>query len=366
MGSHFVLFSDVHLNNWSDCSTTQKGGLNSRFLDGLHAIEQVLAYPRNGEDFRVLVFLGDLFHDRSHIPIEFIGAVRALFKSYRHGPIYMLAGNHDRSVRVGASHSLSLLSDCAEIITKPVSLRIGQKKVMFIPWIPTQTVLSECLRQARRDKPEYLFMHQGVKGVESRSGYVIPGQPFALNELPKWDTTTVYSGHIHEHQVLRSRYNERKLTYCGSLLPLDWGDTEPKYFLDARKGDVAGVMIRAPRFVTLRFNDALHAASSFYTRHEATQLGNRIRGNFVRIIVKQADELDAAAKLSERLQEIGARFVAPPVLERAQEDTADAPVRTLASMNKLVQSYVNERIKKPKARKSYISIGTKLLRLGGS
>jgi DNA repair exonuclease SbcCD nuclease subunit len=302
--ARFIFTADLHLHNWPDCSETLENGFNSRFVDGLDVLREILSYALEHE-IDCVVFGGDLFHDRSTLPVEFVGSVIKVFAKYTRAglKIYAYPGNHDYSVRVSSRFSIDLLraaNVCVVGVAKRLALRTGSGTldVAFVPYQRNTQELHRIMRQMRKKPPDVLFMHQGVQGVQSRSGYVLMGEPLKKEWLI--DCLTL-SGHIHESQLIGTNFY-----YVGSPLQLDWGDScIPKHFFDVELASddcfvVREVAVNAPKFVNLSTRVAFDSGV--------------VRGNFVRYICENQKELRDAKNQEERLLKYAPAYIAPALL----------------------------------------------------
>lgn len=343
----FVFIADIHLHNFPECSSVNDSGLNSRFVDGLNVLKECFEYAIQSEVEHVFIG-GDLFHDRRSIAVECLAATHALFNDYaKRVKIIAYPGNHCRSTRSPKSHSLSILKGTGTVIVdRPLVLRVRDIRVAIIPYMWNRVELVRALKTARN--ADVVMMHQGVQGVESRSGFVLQGEPLKKSDLPK--EPLIVSGHIHEHQWITDNF-----VYSGSPLQLDWGDAgEEKGFLDidASSGcepEVTFVPTTSPKFVNLPVS-------------KRAELNGQVKGNFVRLLCKNDRELRKANKLEKRLELLGANSVSPPALTMVDECEEDdvTSVKSL-SVESILEAYVDSNVHGVKSRTVLKKLGRELL-----
>jgi len=350
----FLYFTDLHAHNFPTCSVIGEDGVNSRLRDALAVIVQVCDYAVKHK-IGTVVFGGDMFHDRREIPVDVLSLVyKTWFEQAERGlDFYFLVGNHDKSASVPKENSLAPLSRVGLVIDKPtVDNWSSVKDVGFIPYMENAQELRYALKQMR--KCRFLFMHQGVEGVASRSGYVLTGQPIKKTDLLRLGPYRI-SGHIHEEQTV-TRKTREVLYYPGSCMQHDWGDAgSTKYFhvFDPRivnrrhpKFHIR-VPTRAPKFVNLMMGA------------EPPQGKNM----FVRFHALTPDDMKLARQLSLAIaSHAGVRYVAPPVLGSGalvadeQEERGEPLV-----LQDLVSRYVAKQVEGPKRRARLERLGKELL-----
>jgi len=327
-----LFFADVHLHNWNQCSTILGDGFNSRFLNGLAVVKRILD---DAIKYRVdlCVFGGDLFHDRSSIATETLGPVIDAFKyAVKSGvKIVALPGNHDYSIRRITSCVTNILDSVGvRVISGFEESKYGGTRIVFIPYQHNDSELKRAMESVNLLRPNLAFMHQGLQGVQSRSGYVLMGEPLKREWLP---SCKVFSGHIHECQRVNNFY------YVGSPMQLDWGDVGIKkyYFMIEVQGKTVYV-------VKHRVRDAPEFKNLFVN----TTITKGIGGNFVRYVCNGEKELRIAMELSAQAQRMGAAFVAHPVVVDKKGKLPDSTEDPILSIEQMINEYVELRAKENK------------------
>lgn len=228
----------------------------------------------------VLLLAGDATHTARPEPqvLALWGeALRALEES--DVDVVAIAGNHDGPA---VTNVFEQFRGRIHIATTPRVVPLRELDVACLPWLPdayaraaeagarSREEIAAFLTRAARDilrglaaqrhagVPLVLLTHATIAGAETSggfdmgsipsSGYILP-----LEELADFDF--VFAGHIHRHQQLQPG-----VVYTGSLLPLDFSETEPKGFVRAELTPVFNkwqhVPVTSPRVATWEWDDA--------------------------------------------------------------------------------------------------------------
>lgn len=267
----FLVFSDLHLHNWSYGSTLVNG-VNSRLLDQASVLDQIANHPDIGH-LDEIVFCGDLFHthgklDASVLRVAYEGIRKILQKSTVDMMFTFLVGNHDTGLKDKSTHALHWIDAFGP--------RVRVVNNYFHSTIANASFLSYTESKEEMEKffslaQDTCFMHQGIADVPMGSGFLI-NELFDLDMIPE-DVSHVYTGHYHEYNRVSD-----KATVIGSTMQLNWSDEgKDKGFLivDTKTGEVEQVLVNAPRFVTYNMTNALR---------KGRQIQEPIEGNFVRVI----------------------------------------------------------------------------------
>jgi hypothetical protein len=113
----YIVFSDLHLHDWPEFSKIDpETGLNTRFLDGLKALETILAEYESRD---MVIFCGDFFHRGTHLKPEHIWEVIKVFRKAEipKGNILAIPGQHDYSVGSGRYCALQPFDDYMMVLT---------------------------------------------------------------------------------------------------------------------------------------------------------------------------------------------------------------------------------------------------------
>jgi DNA repair exonuclease SbcCD nuclease subunit len=253
--SKFVVFSDLHLNEWSYGSTLVDGK-NSRLLAQADVLRQIREYCI-AEDVRSVFFCGDLFHTHSKVSAAVLHVAYEEFKAFNDADIFVtfLVGNHDMSDRAGQVHTLDFLSLLGQVI-KPNEgvIQNGGSKTGPTYYYYSYTEDREALLDflAFCDQPGYLFLHQGVQNVSMGSGFVIPNEILSADDIPS-NIIMAFTGHYHSHRKVSDN-----LYIVGSPMQHDWGDTgENRGWLLVDGKEVTLIPSKAPWFMELTKKELL-------------------------------------------------------------------------------------------------------------
>lgn len=221
--SKILMYTDLHLHNH------RKSG--ERFIDCLKVQEWVFqtAIERGIQD---IVFLGDLFHDRTKIEVLCYVMTYNLFEKYLTGnypiKLWLLLGNHDLYHRerseIFSPKMLGAFSNL-HIIDKPTTLNIAGHDLDFLPFTEDPIEDLKLLAEANPKVPgknRVLCAHLAIDGAQLNSFGTIAdvvvehdGEMVKVGseKLKHWDKT--WLGHYHGAQVL-----DHGVEYIGSPLQL--------------------------------------------------------------------------------------------------------------------------------------------------
>lgn len=226
--SKVLIFSDLHIHN-------HKKNVN-RLNDCLKVLEWVLkeAVSNNCKD---ILFLGDLFHERSKIDIMNYLKTFEVFMdfNFKHPEInvWLLVGNHDmyhkESWDINSIKPFTAIPNI-NIIEKPQTVEIQGVKVDFLPHTENPFKELDALKSGRsKDDLQLLLGHLAVHGATLNTLYgttadVIVEHDDVMQQIDpvvfeEWDQT--FLGHYHAPQVLTANGS---VEYVGSPLELSFGE----------------------------------------------------------------------------------------------------------------------------------------------
>lgn len=165
MRHEILLFSDLHLHNWSFGSTLGEHGHNSRLTHGLNVISRMYAEAHQ-RSIPHIVFPGDLFHARNSVASEVMERTfqSLKFNAHRYPGIDLtiLLGNHDwdRSVTFSSVMIFGSIQGI-KVVSSPqtFSLFNGEVNCLFIPYTPHADQFKNTLK--RNPGVDAIFVHQG-------------------------------------------------------------------------------------------------------------------------------------------------------------------------------------------------------------
>jgi DNA repair protein SbcD/Mre11 len=233
---------------------------------------------------RAVVLCGDATHNSRPEP-EVLRIWGEAFRRWNKAsvPVVAIAGNHEGA---GVTSVLEHFRGSIEAVSEPriVQLPMAGIDLACLPWLPDRFVrarlmgaatrkeiseeltfaaaeiLSGFRAQRRHGVPLVLATHATIAGAETSTGFsmgYVAGDNYIVRveDLDGFDF--VAAGHIHRHQTIGA--NERgPIVYTGSLLPLDFSETEPKGFLiwDPHTTAVPGfIELPTPTVWTLEWDD---------------------------------------------------------------------------------------------------------------
>jgi len=322
-----ILFSDLHAHPFKPYSKLLPGGINSRLQDSLDCISQIGEYAVNN-DIDTVLFGGDLFHERKHVPTQTLNLVhKELCRMAADGiNLYMITGNHDQYDAEGVWDSLSVLRDSAIRVWDVGwhNIPVGDKKlaVLAIPYIEDSERLKTVLdREALgRDPslPSIFFGHLGLNDAMAQNDFIYRNPvELSIKDLHPECFDAGFIGHFHIHQGLGHGFY-----YIGAPIQHNWADKgQDRGFIvyDIETKEAHRVLLDTPKFVEV---DDI----SFYdSRDDRSKWEN----NYVRLVAKETwtDEVREATRLS-----LGMRFFEvvnpevsiPSAVPRVELDPADS------------------------------------------
>jgi len=216
---------------WSDLHAHQHKKSQARLEDCIEVLEWVFLTAKK-QNIDVILFCGDLFHDRAKIDILTYQRVFETFQEHMAGPsrpnVYLLLGNHDlfffEKKNISSVYPLSSI-DGITIISKPSVVDIQGHQVGFLPY--THDPIADLDKVRIKSKKKVLCGHIAVHGalfnlvygttsdvqIEGDSGMLLV-TPDIFNEYDR-----VFLGHYHAAQELND-----KVEYVGSPLQLSFGE----------------------------------------------------------------------------------------------------------------------------------------------
>jgi len=228
-----MIFSDLHLDFYRRFSTTIAGGINSRLMKQVAAINKVKKLSEELQP-EAIVFLGDFFNGQGATISKqlYLIGYRLISKLQETIPFYMLVGNHDI---FGSNHILYPMAALpnVRIISESQVVELGGFKVGLQPW------------GGVRPEADVILGHLDIEGAKTGIGYPLPAtmhpQEFSSCKL-------VISGHFHSYQEIKPN-----IIFCGAVMPNDFGDCDEEYgglllFPDLH---TERLIIPSPKFLTI-------------------------------------------------------------------------------------------------------------------
>ena len=192
-----AIISDVHMNDWSQYSTINEDGLNTRLVETMDAVKEAALKLLNvgGKD---LIVTGDLFHTRGRMKPSVFNPVINLFSGLaKEGiKIHILPGNHDLEGRdsdaLGNATAAFSLIEGVRVYNEPTL--VGN--FAFIPWIESKEDFVLEIDSIPDPSNKVVFCHIGIDGVldkvAGKVGKAVLDKGFKY----------VFSGDYHKHKYL--------------------------------------------------------------------------------------------------------------------------------------------------------------------
>ena len=252
-----IHFADLHLGVENYGRLDAETGLNTRLLDFLAALDQLVEHAIN-TDADLVLFCGDAYKNREPSQTqqrEFAKRIRRLAE--KGIPVFILIGNHDLPNATGRATSTEIFDTLAvsnvHVCSRPeiykVNTKSGTVQIASLPWLRRSTLLSreevkslttEEIKQRleqiltnivadfalRLDQslPAILAAHVWITGSKlgserSMSLGIEHGLLLSTVTNPAFDYVAL--GHIHKQQVLAEN---PPVVYAGSLERVDFGE----------------------------------------------------------------------------------------------------------------------------------------------
>jgi len=250
--SKILLIGDSHLglgypNNYLKWMNVSKDYFE-KFLIPL--VEKNL----NSDD--IIVHLGDLFDNRSLIPIDVLNYAQSILERMsKVCPVHILVGNHDMFHKSsGDVNSINIFSFIPNVTVynKPTKMEFLGKSILMMPYIEKRKEQVEILNQF--SGCHYLFCHSDLNGAKMHLNSVAHKNHDKIDVESFSGYRNVYSGHIHIVQ------RNRNFTFVGNTFEMDRND------LGNQKGIfILDVVEETERFVP---NDVSPRHKKIYVRTE--------------------------------------------------------------------------------------------------
>ena len=175
----------------------------------------------NAEPGDVLIHLGDLFDNRTSLPIIIINKVEKILKEMADIlPLHIMVGNHDLwnkgSNEVNSVRLYSYISDRISVYEKTTTLNIDDNKLVLMPWVEKRL---DMIEEIRKNPGDYLFCHSDLNGCKMHLNSVAHRNADKIDVESFKGYKRAFSGHIHIRQT------SANFEFIGSLYQMDRNDT---------------------------------------------------------------------------------------------------------------------------------------------
>ena len=326
------IISDTHLHNWTQFSTINERGANSRLEIILNEMKRVTARAKK-LGCNTLVHCGDLFHVKGKIDtsvlvpsIECLKEIRSQFDQ-----AFFVTGNHDLAFANGEEYGNSMfISQCnADVITETYA----QHNLGFIPWQRSiEQWKKEFEKLIENPRIRYVFTHAPIDGV-------IKGLPAGGITQDYIESTgfkgKIFAGHYHNHKVV-----SEQLISVGALCHHTWSDVGSLsgcIFLDTVTDRWAWLEGETPKFVDL---------DQTAKDYSAEEYAETCAGNYVRLTTDE--DLKTAKEIHDELIEtLGAKNALVNLKAKTAEVKRETTVKDIEHnpLSTSLMSYLDEKLK---------------------
>jgi hypothetical protein len=173
----------------------------------------------NSKPGDILIHLGDLFDNRTNIPILVLNKVeKILIELSSIIPVHIMVGNHDLwnkgSNEVNSVRLFSYIPNITVYESTKI-LELGGRRLVIMPWIERK---SDMIKEIGENFGDYLFCHSDLNGCKMHLTSVSHRNNDKIDVFNFKSYKKVFSGHIHIRQV-----NEN-FQFIGSLYQMDRND----------------------------------------------------------------------------------------------------------------------------------------------
>ena len=182
----------------------------------------VIPYLReNAEPGDVLIHLGDLFDNRTSLPIIIINKVERILKEMADIlPLHIMVGNHDLwnkgSNDVNSVRLYSYISDRISVYERTTTLTLDDQRLVLMPWVERRL---DMIEEIRKNPGDYLFCHSDLNGCKMHLNSVAHRNADKIDVESFKGYKRAFSGHIHIRQT------SANFEFIGSLYQMDRNDT---------------------------------------------------------------------------------------------------------------------------------------------
>ena len=399
--------ADIHIGMENYGRTDPATGLNTRLLDYLARLDQVLDYALIEEPVDLVLIAGDIYKNRTPNPThqrEFARRIKRVLRAEI--PVVILTGNHDMPAANGRAHSVEIFDALAvdgvtiasRMRTHTVETRGGPVQIVAVPWLNRQALLTKDDLQglpmtavdaemlhlveswleravATLDPlvPTVLTFHGTLAGATYGSERaVMLGHDLILprSVIAQPGIDYVALGHIHKHQAIG---DDPPAVYPGSLERVDFGEEhETKGFVvvDLQKGATTWrfVEVQARPFVTIEVD--VRQSPDPLERIRRAIAKKHLLDAIVRVLVKclpqQRVQVDERV-IREEVEAAGAAAVAMVALEvervaRGRFDAVAEELQGGLTPRRALELYLRTKEVPPARQERLLSAADDLLR----
>ena len=317
--SKILIFSDVHLHNWTYGSKLLATGYNDRLIDQCYFFNHIIQYcSEHNIDWAICG--GDVFHTHGKIATEVLNVAAGKFNELAQvtKKCTTLVGNHDmKSNNINALNFLRYTKRRDGTGWTVVNDFDTDWKFGFISYTDCEAEFKDNLKQVTKNPNiKYLFMHQGVKSVKVGSGFEIPNEFLSPDIIPE-QIKFAFTGHYHRHQEVAEN-----LIVIGSPMQYTWSDAGDKkgfIVLDTDTDTWEFIEYKeSPKFIEMENGfDPIDAVNNNFIK--ITNNFNNIEQQKINLFQKGARSVEFSPKVHGMDKERRTRLEAPLSVQEALE-----------------------------------------------
>ena len=322
-----LTFADFHLGVRTYGKLDHKTGLNTREVDTLRVLDEMIDYAINN-NIDVIIAAGDMYKNNLPSPTLQNEFNKRIIRAAKSNIITLiLDGNHDVG-RVETSKSALATFQTLEVdnvfSTKCHDEKIyeikGKKiKFVFLPTYHTRDEIENIVNNTNtKEVPTIFIGHLTAIGALLNDWLVEKNETYIdINIFNKPGILAVILGHLHKHQILN--YNPL-IYYPGSTQRVDFNEeNQPKGFVvldidDNNNVEYEFVEVDSQKFCTIKI-DLSNISIDNYTDYIIDEINNnidKIDNAITRIQIEMDDSMSFNdKKIYSRLTELNASTILP-------------------------------------------------------
>lgn len=266
----FLIFSDLHLNNFP-FSNTNKKGENELFEAGLSIIDQLYGFAKENS-IKYIFFLGDLFHNRTKIDsfvyVRAYEKIKEYFNDKNSPVLFILVGNHDQRDKEG-NHTLIPFDGIRNVYIIDKNIKFYSVNFIFCPHNfsleKLYTFLVSC-----SDEASFVFLHQLLPKKDTLNNFVNND----LIDTTRFKYQYIFSGHNHKP----FKDEQLNLYNIGAPMHLNYGDSclKERYFLYYNDGNILWIETKFPKFAYKNSEEEVEASYVKERNKETKKIENKL------------------------------------------------------------------------------------------
>ena len=187
----YGIMSDIHFHDWSNFSSVNENGINTRLQETIDAANEACEKLRELGGSRMYL-AGDLFHVRGSLKPSVMNPVIDFFKSQEEIEFFSIPGNHDLetndTTRIG--DALGALESLPNFTVAREPSYFGNE--VMIPWTPKIDDLMKTLKEFASPYGTAII-HAPLNGVIMN----IPDHGLSAEKLGELGYKAIFCGHYH-------------------------------------------------------------------------------------------------------------------------------------------------------------------------